>query len=818
MGKISVMIITKNEETRIENALKSAQWADEIVVVDSFSTDKTIEIAKKFTDHIYKRTFDDFSSQKNFALSKCSNDWVFSLDSDECISPELRESISAIINSSSADSAYKAKRINKIFGKDLRHAAGNDYPLRLFRKEKAHFMQPIHEVLDINGTIGILSGDLTHISTPDVRSEFDKTERYTEHEARWLLERNIRPSLLKLYLYPVGTFINIYILKKGFLDGYAGFLFSLVSARYSFIKYFKARRLFKDPAYLENKISLRFNELHKQFPDTIDPGDSRLKALLGAICDFDGKNILEVGCGKGRFIREVANRSARCVGIDVSENFLKEAQAKKCAAFLKASATHLPFGPKTFDVVFSVEVIEHLPDLKGFFDEARRVLKDNGRLIIIDRNKFSINNRRFMAPNLLIKKYHEMKNEWMYPSDFPFRERWFDPRSIGRLFMEYFGDSGYEYVLSDGERTRWWHFVFKFIPQTRHFVLWHGKNKYECKQAQKMMNHPRAIRKEFGVKGSYIIEKVAKTPGVLGLAAVGNPLSGVFCLRIDADEYEKASFSGYKNIFKKYKDSITIFFNANSFKDASSEIKGCSEMGLDVQSHGYYHHTYNDYANNRYNIKKAKDFFSSLGIQTKGFASPMGKWNWSLMKALEDEGYEYSSDFAYDYLGLPSYPIKDGQRSNMLEIPIFPVAPELFYQNGMNNILDIVAYYKNAIDEMVRCDLPVVIYAHTSLQYGDIPRIIDEVAEYAISKKKLTSKTMTEISCLWRNNSLSVKVHSVISIPAREYTGREIKEPIYDRIKTALKDYFDFERITPINELRGPFVRRSIKKIFRYLL
>ena len=818
MDKISVMIIAKNEESRIREALQSAEWADEIVVVDSFSNDRTVEIARQFTDKIYQRTFDDFSRQKNFALSKCSNSWVLSIDCDERISPRLQKSIVSAVDSSSGFSAYKVKRINRIFGRELKHAAGNDYQIRLFKKEDARFLQPIHEVLGIKGDIGVLEGELMHISTTNIESEFSKTEQYTEYEAKWLLERNIRPSIIKLYFYPVFVFMNLFVLRRGFLDGYAGFLFAIVSARYSFIKYLKARRLFKNSAYLENKISRRFNELHKQFPDTIDTSDARLKALLEAISDFDGKHILEVGCGKGRFIREIAKRNARCVGIDVSENFLKDAQAKKRGTFLKASATRLPFGSKTFDVVFAVEVIEHLPDLKGFFEEASRVLKDEGRLIIIDRNKFSLNNRRFMAPNLLIKKYHEMKNEWMYPNNFPFRERWFNPHSISKLFIKYFSNSGYEYVLSDGERTKWWHLIFRMIPQARHFVLWHGKNKYGSKQAHKTINHSEAVKKEFGIRGSSVIEKVARKPGTVDLTGVKNPLSGVFCLRIDADEYDRDSFARYNDIFKRYKDAITIFFNINAFKDDLFEIKKCKEMGLDIQSHGFYHHTYNDYESNRYNIKKAKIVFEELGVPTKGFASPMGKWNWALMKALEDEGYEYSSDFAYDYLSIPGYPLKRGRRSGVLEIPIFPVAPELYYQNGVNKKEVAISYYKNAIDEMLRCDLPVIIYAHTSVHHKEIPQIIDEVTRYAIVEKRLKPKTMTEISRLWQNKPLSAGARPVLSTPAEDYIGREIKVSFYGRIKTAIKDYFDFERITPLDELRGPFVRRSVKRFLRRIL
>ncbi|MDP8297554.1 MAG: class I SAM-dependent methyltransferase, partial [Candidatus Orphnella occulta] len=139
---------------------------------------------------------------------------------------------------------------------------------------------------------------------------------------------------------------------------------------------------------------------------------------------------------------------------------------------------NIPFKDNTFNLVIMLEVIEHIPILLSALNEITRVLKNDGKLIIVDRNKFSFNNRRFLVPNLLVKRYHEIKNEWMYPNDFPYRERWFNPYAIHKILKEYFKDSEYEYVLSDGERQRWWHAIFRAIPQIRHFVLWHSTNKY----------------------------------------------------------------------------------------------------------------------------------------------------------------------------------------------------------------------------------------------------------------------------------------------------------------------------------------------------
>jgi len=472
MSKLSVIIIARNEAPRIKTALESVAWADEIIVVDSESSDATVQIAKSFTDKVYSRKFDDFSSQKNFAISKCSNDWVFSLDCDEIVSLQLKDALINVVKASNACSAFRVKRINKIFGKVLAHAAGNDFPVRLFRKDKARFIQPIHEFLLIDGEVSLLDGDLFHNTTSSAQLELDKTEQYTDIESRFLLERNVRPSVFKIFFYPAAIFFNITLLKKGFLDGKAGLLYAWFSARYAFVKYCKARKVIKDAKYLEYLVAKRFDELSRQFPDSIDEGDSRLGELLDSFGKLEGKNILEVGCGKGRFTNAVSQRKAFCFGVDVSESLLKVARTKNNGTFLKASATNLPFEANTFDGVFAVEVVEHLPDLRAFLREAVRVLKQDGALVIIDRNILSLNNRRLLVPNLLIKHYHEMKNDWMYPRGFPYHEQWFLKNKIGGILKTYFSKVEAKYILSDSEKISPIKMIFKSIPLTRHFIIW----------------------------------------------------------------------------------------------------------------------------------------------------------------------------------------------------------------------------------------------------------------------------------------------------------------------------------------------------------
>jgi peptidoglycan/xylan/chitin deacetylase (PgdA/CDA1 family) len=326
--------------------------------------------------------------------------------------------------------------------------------------------------------------------------------------------------------------------------------------------------------------------------------------------------------------------------------------------------------------------------------------------------------------------------------------------------------------------------------------------------------------KEFGFRGMRVVERVAQAPTIESLGeATSNALHNIFSLRIDADEYNKETFGRYKPLFNKYKACLTIFFCASSFEESKDEIIKSRNLGIDIQSHGYYHHVYNDYKSNRYNIKKAKVFFEGIGIETKGFAAPMGKWNIGLMQALQDEGYEYSSDFAYDYLSLPSFPKIKGKRIGVLEIPIFPVAPELFFQNAEFGIKNILDYYKAAIDEIAKCNLPVIIYAHTSIKHGQVPDLLSEITKYALLEKSLTPRNMTDIAndCKKGSGANDALRHNV-RIPGEDYLGRRINLPVPNKVKDFLKESIDFEKITPVGELQCGRVKKVLKILSRKLL
>ncbi len=620
----------------------------------------------------------------------------------------------------------------------------------------------------------------------------------------FLVWKNISSRLIlakSVIFTPLRLFYALFTLKLEIIYGFFWFVIRLPDVIRARRRENKTRKnyLFTDqevfnifePAKkgrIENLIARRFDELCQTFPDQIEENDSRLKAIINQLGVLKGKKILEVGCGKGRVSRILKKQGADIYGIDISEQLLKSAKDITRSHFLKAEAYAIPFKSNYFDAVVLLEVIEHIPDLSRALKEISRVIKSDGKLVIVDRNKFSLNNRRCLVPNLLVKRYHELKNEWMYPRDFGYREIWFNPRRVKKLLAGYFWQNSYSYVLSDGEQKCWWHFIFRLIPCTRHFTLWSG----EDKKTEKQIN-PAACYKEFGPPSIKVRERVARSPRIEA-ADRSNCLNGIFSLRIDADEYHSGSFSGFLELFKKYNSAITIFINVNSFEATPEEVINCQKAGLDIQSHGYYHHVYNDYQANLSNIRKAKDFFLKLGIKTKGFAAPMGKWNWNLMRALEKEAYEYSSDFSYDYLGLPSYPQINGKPAKILEIPIFPVAPELFFEKKQSELKAVIEYYKRSIDQMILNNLPVIVYGHTSVYGQGAITLLREIIEYALFEKKLLPKNLTDIARIWKENQPLANNRIEKSIFQPEILGKEIQLPLVKRIKKQAREILDPER------------------------
>ncbi|MFA6635565.1 MAG: formyltransferase family protein [Candidatus Omnitrophota bacterium] len=347
------------------------------------------------------------------------------------------------------------------------------------------------------------------------------------------------------------------------------------------------------------------------------------------------------------------------------------------------------------------------------------------------------------------------------------------------------------------------------------------EEKAKLKERTRQWIDRRPAVKKFGDAPLVMSEEVAERPMVEYLSGQEMFFPKKFCLRIDADEYHPDLFDEYIPLFREYSRAITVFINANSFSGAKRKILELNDMGVDIQSHGYYHHTYSDYASNRYNIGKAKKFFKDIGLETRGFAAPMGRWNRSLIRALEDEGYEYSSDFSYDYLGYPSYPGMGGRLSSVLEIPVFPVAPEPFFHGKRGNKAAILEYYKAAIDEMIRCGIPVIVYAHTS-DIAGVPELIEGILGYATVEKELGMMNMTDFNDYWRIRAedpyrMPIEKRTVL-IPDDRFLGRTVDLSLYRILKENIKRAIDLEDITPNGELRCLIPKRCLKVLVRNAL
>lgn len=237
---LSVVMIVKNEEKNIVECLESVSFADEIVVVDSGSEDRTQELVTAKVGNVYARSFDDFASQKNYALSLAAQDWVLSLDADERVTHELKDEILRVIKTQGGPNAHAILRRTNLFGRDF-VASGlqNDAPVRLFRRGFAHFVNPVHEVLKVEGQTGRLKAALRHVSFQTVREHMEKMQLYTSLEAEKAVRTGRVSGVLHIFLRPIYRFLSIYVLKQGFRDGYAGFCYAVLSGFYEGVRWLK---------------------------------------------------------------------------------------------------------------------------------------------------------------------------------------------------------------------------------------------------------------------------------------------------------------------------------------------------------------------------------------------------------------------------------------------------------------------------------------------------------------------------------------------------------------------------------------------------
>jgi len=240
--RLSVVVVTLNEEERLRACLESVAWADELVVIDAESQDKTVQIAREFTDRVIVRPWPGFAAQKNFGLAEAGGDWILSLDADEQVSPELRDEIARVLATGGPCDGYRAPRRNIFWGQWVRHGGlWPDWQLRLFRRGRGRFVErAVHESVEVTGAVGRLGSPLVHKSYRDVADFLARADRYSTLAAEEWVRSGKRVRVSDLVLRPAGRFLSMYVLRLGCLDGRRGFLLATLYAYYVFVRSAKA--------------------------------------------------------------------------------------------------------------------------------------------------------------------------------------------------------------------------------------------------------------------------------------------------------------------------------------------------------------------------------------------------------------------------------------------------------------------------------------------------------------------------------------------------------------------------------------------------
>ena len=244
--KLSVLIPTFNCEKSIRKTLESVKWADEIIIIDSFSTDNTLLIAKEYTDYIYKKEYLNSAHQKNNSIEYCNSEWIFQIDSDESLNEMAEKIIRAAIEIANDDiDCFKMPRKNHVLGKWVKHGGlFPDWEYRLFRKGKGRWLEKeVHSRIVVPGKIEELDLQIIHQGMPNISKQLGNLNRYTRYEADELKNRKIKFSTIRWVLSPPFIFLKKYILQQGFRDGWRGFFLAVYSSIYVFLSHAKLKEI-----------------------------------------------------------------------------------------------------------------------------------------------------------------------------------------------------------------------------------------------------------------------------------------------------------------------------------------------------------------------------------------------------------------------------------------------------------------------------------------------------------------------------------------------------------------------------------------------
>lgn len=253
--KISVAMITFNEERILRKTLESVKGlAEEIIIVDSGSTDATKSIAEEFGAKFYTEAWKGYGPQRNSAIEKCKGEWILNIDADEEISVELKEKILEITSDiNNKKEIFKINRLSVCFGKKIKHGGwGKSYAIRLFKKGTGMFNDNlVHEEFVAKKEVFKINKNIYHHSYLTMEDYFNRFNRYTTEGAKDYYKKNKRVNKLDILINPLYKFLKMYIFRLGFLDGIEGFVIASTSSMYTMIKYFKLREMYKNGSYLQ---------------------------------------------------------------------------------------------------------------------------------------------------------------------------------------------------------------------------------------------------------------------------------------------------------------------------------------------------------------------------------------------------------------------------------------------------------------------------------------------------------------------------------------------------------------------------------------
>ena len=229
----------------------------------------------------------------------------------------------------------------------------------------------------------------------------------------------------------------------------------------------------------------------------------------------------------------------------------------------------------------------------------------------------------------------------------------------------------------------------------------------------------------------------------------------IFSFRVDADEYDSRMFDRFFQTAKKYSHGISLFFSMANYERCPHEIRRCHDEGMEIHSHAYIHYTYRSYEQNRWNLQRADAILEKVGIARHGFASPYGRWNKALQRAIEERGYEFSSEFSYDYDNLPSYPNIDGRSSRVLQVPVHPVGLGIYQESSAPySTRQVQSHFGSLFEKKYKNQEPILFYDHPTKWLGVYPEFMDFLFQLASAKKDVWICRMGEWAAWWKKRDL----------------------------------------------------------------